>query len=210
MTKVTIVTALANWESTRSADAKKAFHRVAKKRLKEVAEFLALKKGTFEVRSCLGGPAVLGEAILHAETFYVSVSEHSYYRKCNGLKDYAGERNYNMHVEWLESDDRTLSTACVLHNLSGAGDARALFLLDVSTLPIMSISEIAYLVTVTWKNVSPHAAPYLNAMHKMRSIDDDYGADSGEMIVGYFLANAQQYRGIVARMVKAELKRRIK
>jgi hypothetical protein len=209
MTKATIVTALENWESTRSADAKKAFHRIAKKRLKEVTEFLALKKGTFDIRSCLGGPAVLGEVVLHAESFYVSISEHSYYRKCNGLTDYTGELNHNMCVVWLSNDARTFRTACVLHNLSGLGDARTLLLLDTVTLPNMDIEEIAYVISTTWEGVSIHAAPYLKAMHTMSNINDSYGADSGKMIVAYFLANATQYRGAVARLVKKELNRRL-
>jgi len=34
--------------------------------------------------------------------------------------------------------------------------------------------------------------------------------DSGKSIVSYFLANAGQWRGEVAKEVKAELKRRVK
>lgn len=50
------------------------------------------------------------------------------------------------------------------------------------------------------------ARPYLEAMATMGSINEDYGCDSGQSIVLYFLANAQTWRGEVARRVKKELK----
>jgi len=52
------------------------------------------------------------------------------------------------------------------------------------------------------------AVPYFEAMMSLDSLDDRYIADSGLSVVLYFLANAQQYRGDKARMIKAELKRR--
>jgi hypothetical protein len=50
----------------------------------------------------------------------------------------------------------------------------------------------------------------LNAMSSLESIKDTYGMDSGYSIVAYFLSNASQWKSDVARMVKAELKRRLK
>lgn len=52
------------------------------------------------------------------------------------------------------------------------------------------------------------AVPYFDAMLSLDSIDDRYIEDSGLSVVLYFLANAQQYRGDKAKMIKAELKRR--
>lgn len=49
------------------------------------------------------------------------------------------------------------------------------------------------------------AVPYLRAMDSMDSITDEYGADSGESVVAYFLSNAGTWRGEVARRIKAEL-----
>lgn len=54
------------------------------------------------------------------------------------------------------------------------------------------------------------AAAHLSAMQSLRDVRDNYGADSGQSIIAYFLCNAAQWRGPVARIVKAELKRRIK
>lgn len=54
------------------------------------------------------------------------------------------------------------------------------------------------------------AVPYLDAMATMGKVTDSYGYDSGESVVLYFLANAQSWRGEVAKRVKAELKAMLK
>lgn len=53
------------------------------------------------------------------------------------------------------------------------------------------------------------AVPYLQAMSCITSIKDNYGWDSGDTIVRYFLANASTWRGDVAKRIKAELKKMI-
>ena len=68
------------------------------------------------------------------------------------------------------------------------------------------IFDIAREIRKDWKNVSPYAAPYLNAMSCLETINDRYVFDSGRSIVSYFLANAGSWRGEVARRIKAELK----
>ena len=50
------------------------------------------------------------------------------------------------------------------------------------------INVIALDIEFNWKNISPHARPYLNAMTLL-----------------YFLSNAQGWRGEDARRVKKEL-----
>lgn len=54
------------------------------------------------------------------------------------------------------------------------------------------------------------AKPYLDAMYSLDKITDQYHADSGESVVAYFLANAAQWRGPVAKAIKAELNKRLK
>ena len=49
------------------------------------------------------------------------------------------------------------------------------------------------------------ARPYLSAMHCLECVNDSYGADAGDTIVLYFLANAQTWRGPDARRIKKEL-----
>jgi hypothetical protein len=55
-----------------------------------------------------------------------------------------------------------------------------------------------------------HCVPYLEALYSMQSINDKYGADSGSSIVAYFLSNARQWKGEVARNIKKELNKRLK
>ena len=69
---------------------------------------------------------------------------------------------------------------------------------------------IAREIRKDWKNVSPYAAPYLQAMSYLNSVDDNYIMDSGRSIVSYFLANAGSWRGETAKRIKAELKAMVK
>ena len=50
------------------------------------------------------------------------------------------------------------------------------------------------------------AKPYLDAMACLNSINDNYGWDSADNIVRYFLANASTWRGETAKAIKKELK----
>ena len=47
-------------------------------------------------------------------------------------------------------------------------------------------------------------------MQSLKSINDKYGMDNGTSIVAYFLANASQWRGDVAKKIKAELNSMLK
>lgn len=68
--------------------------------------------------------------------------------------------------------------------------------------PLHAIAEV---IRADWKNLSPYAEPYVTAMESMDSVHKDYYHDSGKSIVMYFLANAQQWRGPVARSIKKTL-----
>lgn len=81
---------------------------------------------------------------------------------------------------------------------------------NLADLSRMTIDQIADLVAKDWKNVNYAAKPYLSAMFSMTNISDNYGMDSGTSIVCYFLANANSWKGDVAREVKKELNRRIR
>lgn len=69
-----------------------------------------------------------------------------------------------------------------------------------------TLAAIAREIRQDWRKPYFGAVPYLGAMLRLESIKDDYGADSGESIVLYFLSNANGWRGPVARRIKAELK----
>ena len=73
-----------------------------------------------------------------------------------------------------------------------------------------SINAIASDIQKDWKNISYSAKPYLEAMHSLNSIKDNYGYDSAESVVRYFLANASQWKGENAKTIKLELKQLIK
>ena len=57
-----------------------------------------------------------------------------------------------------------------------------------------------------WPKVYFAAAPYLDAMSGLNSINDKYIFDDARGIVRYFLANAGAFRGEAAKALKAELK----
>ena len=73
-----------------------------------------------------------------------------------------------------------------------------------------SLNAIASDISKDWKNISYSAKPYLQAMHGLNTIADNYGYDSGASIVRYFLANASQWKGENAKAIKLELKQLVK
>jgi hypothetical protein len=76
------------------------------------------------------------------------------------------------------------------------------------------LSEIADAIRAdlkaTGQKVPFGAGPYLDALGALQDINDDYGADSGKMIVAYLLSNLRGYKGEQAKAIKAELNRRLK
>jgi len=72
--------------------------------------------------------------------------------------------------------------------------------------PSRSVASIAREIRRNWRNVYFGAVPYLDAMGSMDKASDPYGLDSGESILVYFLANANAYRGGLAKAHKEELK----
>lgn len=76
---------------------------------------------------------------------------------------------------------------------------------------VRKLSEIAKEIWHDWdEKVNYAARPYLEAMGDLDSIKDDYFQDSGKSVVLYFLANANTWRGDVARRVKKELNDMVK
>jgi hypothetical protein len=87
-------------------------------------------------------------------------------------------------------------------------------LVDLKAGEPTDLTDMAALIEADWRkkdgtpNVWFGAAPYLDAMSTLESVGGVYGYDSGRTICIYFVSNAAQWRGPVARAVKAELKRR--
>jgi hypothetical protein len=80
--------------------------------------------------------------------------------------------------------------------------------MNMENLEAKTLSQLARLIQQDWKKINYAAAPYLDAMRQLESVDAAYGYDSGRSIVRYFLGNAGSWRGDVAKVVKTELKRR--
>ena len=73
-----------------------------------------------------------------------------------------------------------------------------------------SLQVIAFEIRKDWKKPYFGAKPYIEAMCCLNEITDSYYLDSASSVVSYFLANAAQWRGEVARRVKLELKGMLK
>jgi len=65
---------------------------------------------------------------------------------------------------------------------------------------------IAREIRATWPRVNFAAVPYLQAMARLGTITDRYGADDAEEIVLRFLGNATHWTGPDARRIKSELR----
>lgn len=73
----------------------------------------------------------------------------------------------------------------------------------------LSLDKLTLEIRKDWKNVNFAAEPYLRAMRGLE-LGSNYGHDSAESIVRYFLANAGTWRGTIARAIKKELNTRLK
>ena len=73
-----------------------------------------------------------------------------------------------------------------------------------------TLREIAGEIRKYWESPYFGAVPYLKAMSTLTDINQQYGSDSAESVVRYFLSNATTWRGEHARRIKAELKGMLK
>ena len=84
---------------------RKQFKSAALKFLKEIASELGLTKSDFDARYNPGGIAGSGDAILHTDRVYIYINNFgSYWRLCNGRKDYHGEANRTPKRELTAKD----------------------------------------------------------------------------------------------------------
>jgi hypothetical protein len=88
---------------------KKHFHATARARLRQLAAALRFPRGTYDVRSNMGGTAVSGEATLHHDTVYVQVcqsvmgpSRSILIRTCESRRDYTGGANHFAPIDLLD------------------------------------------------------------------------------------------------------------
>lgn len=67
------------------------------------------------------------------------------------------------------------------------------------------IKLIALEIYQNWHNVNFAARPYLHAMLSLNNVSDNYGMDSADSIIRYFLSNARTWKGETAKRIKKEL-----
>lgn len=92
---------------------KSTFHAEGRRALLRLADALALEPGRYEVRSCTGGPAVMGEVILHGEEVYVQLAQPIsgsercvLFRRVRGRDDYCGLANHWASIGELLAPER--------------------------------------------------------------------------------------------------------
>lgn len=124
-----LLTAEINAYSNEGHARKCAFHRDGRRFLKRLAAELNLARGSFEVRSNLGGIAVSGEVTLHSDTLYVQLAQsvlwpdvRILYRRCNGRRDYCGQTNHIVAVRDLAADNWRLKAFVTELRMLGALD----------------------------------------------------------------------------------------
>lgn len=106
---------------------KETLHRSGKRLLKEIAGRLKLPENTYEIRSCKGGNAVMGEVILHSDHLYLQIHFGServlkvLYRSCEGRKDYSGGMNRLESVSGLASTSSAERFIAQLNSLNELG-----------------------------------------------------------------------------------------
>lgn len=80
----------------------------------------------------------------------------------------------------------------------------------ISSIARTIIRDIETRKEKSYKQAFPHAAPYLQAMLSLETMDDYYGLDSAQSVVSYALANLSSWRGPVSVTCKAELRQMLK
>jgi hypothetical protein len=105
------LTQLLNSELGYNEPNKKAFHKEAKKVLKEIVSRLGLAKSDYDITVNKSGVACSGDVKLKTDKFSLSLSEGTcgsikqMYRTCNGRKDTTGGVNQWVEPERLLDDD---------------------------------------------------------------------------------------------------------
>lgn len=78
----------------------------------------------------------------------------------------------------------------------------------------LTINEIAWRIKDDWEGLSSKKHKYprelVAAMESLTTLSDSYYLDSGSEVVSRFIANSRDWNSYLSRIVKDELKRRLK
>lgn len=89
---------------------KEKFHSLARRALRNLANELGYTARDYDLRINRGGPAVCGETTLHADNFYMQVSQSCFgsgneimFRACDSRADYSGKQNHYANIARLDN-----------------------------------------------------------------------------------------------------------
>jgi hypothetical protein len=120
-----------------------------------------------------------------------------------------------VYVLW-NGQENTMLANC--HNLTAIKEKGATAVkkpepkstITIPDLKSKDIAQLAKLILKDWPVPNYAAAPYLNAMTELKTVNDKHWHDSAENIILRFLSNSSSWRGDMARAIKAELRLRLK
>lgn len=95
-------------ELVNNREAKDRWHRLARRIVRVLAEYMGLEKSEYDLRTDKGGNSVPGATVLHAQRIYIKLEVSSFsrdigfmYRKCEGRKDFVGDTSHYLKWESL-------------------------------------------------------------------------------------------------------------
>ena len=71
----------------------------------------------------------------------------------------------------------------------------------------MTLSQISDVIFSDWRDMSPKAFPYADAMRDLDSMEDMYGSDPASSVVAYFLTNAEDWKTETAKKINEVLQK---
>ena len=130
--------------------------------------------------------------------------------KCGATSDEINNAKDMANLLGLDSDNHKKWMCRKCNHFFNNDEAELEACYDGKDFSKMTLSQIADVIIDDWRDISPPARKYVEALMNLGSINDMYGQDSAESIISYFLANAKKWRGPVAREVKKCLRKLLK
>lgn len=81
---------------------------------------------------------------------------------------------------------------------------------DAKDFSKMTLSQISDVIFTDWRDMSPQAFQYADAMRDLDNMESMFGSDSASVIVAYFLTNAKHWKTETAKEIKKVLQKMLK